>query len=656
MLKIDAALDAVSGAWMGMLALAVFALLFVQGCAPHVCEDAGVCGDDAPLGADGNGEAGGSNLSAIQMPFAAGDERMCVQGAFGTYSHAGKSTKYDLDLDTSNSAVEEVFAPVGGVARVHLENASTNFGYHVNIDQGDGHYIVVAHLSSVIVQDGDEVSPGQLLGFEGCTGACQGDHVHIGRHKGDARLMAQFGESVPVAYWSADATLAGGFAARASEDFVCGIKAMGDPHDGHFYESGSAVALWHPDGTLVKTPDNARTYLVEGGQARWIDNEATFWSHHYDFADTVLISSEELACLREGPDIDREGEIRAAFDENTDELWLGVTGPDGERSRVRVHEEERRSVLKSWGIDRLEDVPVLGGGDTFWRAYPAFSGTAKFRDGTLLKERGESAVYAVSKGIALPVKDWDTYLLMGLQGREIIEIYDGALDEIMPDAVGDCRTGAWCLDREAITTCGGGLDLGEGESGGSQEEQDQEREEEERDDGAGENEESHENDNDAPPTQDTQEPQDEEDTAMDDQDPDAERNDAPDRTETPPMRQLDVRWTAPFSAVAERITLSGEYRFADGSYGFTWRELKSVEDASAISYELDGASAGDRFRFSVEYVDQQGNVSWSCIGPFPPGTRQGRAEASADGGVVPVDEVGDPSGQTTGCGLIVTVP
>ena len=123
-----------------------------------------------------------------------------------------------------------------------------------------------------------------------------------------------------------------------------------------------------------------------------------------------------------------------------------------------------------------------------------------------------------------------------------------------------------------------------------------------------------------------------------------------------PVPVFTVTWQTPFAMDARRITLSGEYTFADGSYGFTWREIITREHESDVTYSLPFVGPGDRFRFSVEYVDLWGATSWSCIGPYPPGTLQGRASAQVDGLPIEVATNGDPSGETTGCGLNVLIP
>ena len=59
----------------------------------------------------------------------------------------------------------------------------------------------------------------------------------------------------------------------------------------------------------------------------------------------------------------------------------------------------------------------------------------------------------------------------------MLQVDDGAVPSVMRE-VGACSAGMYCLDSVAVTSCGGGLDLGEGEYGGSDWE-DEESEEQE---------------------------------------------------------------------------------------------------------------------------------------------------------------------------------
>jgi len=417
---------------------------------------------------DTMGFGGGGEL-VLELHVRQGKELMCVQGAGGDFSHSVDNTRYDLDLDTSNSIDDEVYAPATGIAYVHTESATSGFGYHVNIDVGSGQYVVIAHLSDIFITDGAEVAAGELIGYEGCTGYCTGDHIHLGLHEGSAAENADQGVSIPAWYNVSDASLNTGVQALSSEAFICGMRSEGDPEDGHFYESELQVPMWHPDGTLVKAPDNARVYLVEDGKLKWLENEAVFWSYNYDFSDVALVSDEELDCFGDGSDLTEETFIDAVFDTEGD-LWLLVglyNGAGSGNYRIRVAGTGWEAVMASWGLDYNQDNWPETHGDSSGHLtnWPPASGTALLRDGTLVTEQNSSAVYVISGGWALPVKDWETYLMLGFFDRAILTVEDGLVASLHEN-LGSCTSDFWCLDQEAITTCGGGLDLGSGEHGG----------------------------------------------------------------------------------------------------------------------------------------------------------------------------------------------
>ncbi len=54
-----------------------------------------------------------------------------------------------------------------------------SYGRFVVIDNGDGIRTLYGHLASLAVKTGDRVSAGQPLGEVGCTGACDGVHLHF---------------------------------------------------------------------------------------------------------------------------------------------------------------------------------------------------------------------------------------------------------------------------------------------------------------------------------------------------------------------------------------------------------------------------------------------------------------------------------------------
>lgn len=471
----------------GVLLSLCVTFLAIGGCAHDPCNPGwGIHACDGT--SDGSGDdastenQGGGDATALPLPFPSGTAWRCTQGANGTYSHMYDSTIYGADFDTPNEETVEIYAVVSGVAHVHMESATSNFGYHVNTDAGNGTYAVEAHLSEIFVADGQEVAAGTLIGYDGCTGACSGDHSHVGLMEGDASEMAQYGTSVDVSFYTRDTNVDGSvLGAVAVSDLVCGTT------DGHLYESSLPVSQWHPNGTLVKVPSSPNVYLVQDGKARHVADETTFWSLNLSFDDVALISDEELACLGTGDEIDSSGSISAAYD-SSETAWLVVEDADGSSWKQKIASDGRDDVLASWGLSGgdLADAEAMADDDL--DRYATRSGTAPFRDGAIVKESGASDVYVISDGIALPVKDWDAYLLMGFANRAILTVDDGEVESVMGnDGVGSCSAGIWCLDAEAVTTCGGGLDLGSGaeaggedvDTGGSTETEENEEDEEE---------------------------------------------------------------------------------------------------------------------------------------------------------------------------------
>lgn len=78
-----------------------------------------------------------------------------------------------------------VVAPADGVVCEFLNSWTTwqgqqvrSFGNGVCIDLGDGWWTLMAHLSQVIVNIGDRVRAGQVIGYSGNTGVSTGPHLH----------------------------------------------------------------------------------------------------------------------------------------------------------------------------------------------------------------------------------------------------------------------------------------------------------------------------------------------------------------------------------------------------------------------------------------------------------------------------------------------
>ena len=93
-----------------------------------------------------------------------------VYGRFGLDGHNG--TDFRCKVGTP------IYAPIDGKVKVK-DSKSKGYGLHVKIRGGDRE-VVLAHLSSVLVKDGDTLRLGQKIGYSGNTGFSTGPHLHFG--------------------------------------------------------------------------------------------------------------------------------------------------------------------------------------------------------------------------------------------------------------------------------------------------------------------------------------------------------------------------------------------------------------------------------------------------------------------------------------------
>ncbi len=84
---------------------------------------------------------------------------------------------HGVDLE-SYFGQEIVSARDGYVCEVGYEEGGA--GYYVWVDHGDGFKTVYMHMTYFVVEKGDTVYAGDLLGYVGSTGASTGPHLHFG--------------------------------------------------------------------------------------------------------------------------------------------------------------------------------------------------------------------------------------------------------------------------------------------------------------------------------------------------------------------------------------------------------------------------------------------------------------------------------------------
>lgn len=393
-------------------------------------------------------DGGGQDALAIHLPFAAGYQAQCVQGVGGNYSHQGVSTYYDIDLDTPNDRDVPVYAPVPGVARVHSDPTS-GFGLHVNVDVGDGTYVVLGHMSRVQVVDGERVAEGTFLGFEGTTGNSSGDHVHLGRHRGNAAEDAARGTSVEGLRLSMDNVTVGETdVLRAVRELTCSLGG------GHVYRSRLPVARRVPDGLLFKVSDQSTVYKMVGGAARPFYTEGVFLGSNEEWSDVLVFPPGQLDCLPVGPMLTVSQPTLAVRSSDDGTPWLVHAGPDGQwGSAERLPDIGWQGVLRTWNIPgaTLNDLPtdlMVG----IRLAQLPRQGMATYRVGSLVRNRSQSTVYVVQADGAWPVDHERTLQVLGLGAREVVMVEDGEFAQIARNA-GSCAAGVRCFTHAMATAC-----------------------------------------------------------------------------------------------------------------------------------------------------------------------------------------------------------
>ena len=100
-----------------------------------------------------------------------------VTGPISSYMDA--SHPLGIDIDLFNSPGVGVAAATSGTIIFAGGDPCCSYGLYVIIMSADGIETLYAHLSSIGVSVGQEVSQGEIIGNAGCTGYCTGNHLHL---------------------------------------------------------------------------------------------------------------------------------------------------------------------------------------------------------------------------------------------------------------------------------------------------------------------------------------------------------------------------------------------------------------------------------------------------------------------------------------------
>ncbi|MEV0153588.1 peptidoglycan DD-metalloendopeptidase family protein [Micromonospora sp. NPDC050686] len=108
------------------------------------------------------------------IPMKGAEITSCYGQRWGTL-HAG--------IDFAMPAGTPIHAAAAGTV-VKAGDAGDGYGNSVFVDHGNGYLTHYAHQSRLVVSEGDQVSAGELIGYEGSTGDSTGPHLHFEVHQG----------------------------------------------------------------------------------------------------------------------------------------------------------------------------------------------------------------------------------------------------------------------------------------------------------------------------------------------------------------------------------------------------------------------------------------------------------------------------------------
>lgn len=99
---------------------------------------------------------------------------------YRTIDEEGGSSDFHkgIDINKPGCAGEPIVAAASGTV-ITASNTGNGYGIHVVIDHGDKIATLYGHMSSCVVNVGDEVKQGQTIGYIGCTGYAYGNHCHF---------------------------------------------------------------------------------------------------------------------------------------------------------------------------------------------------------------------------------------------------------------------------------------------------------------------------------------------------------------------------------------------------------------------------------------------------------------------------------------------
>lgn len=130
-------------------------------------------------------------LYNYNLPFPKGKRYRILQGQNGRFSHKGPNSKYAIDFKMNIGqevcAIRNGYVVAtksnsneGGSSKKYLPKANKIFVYH-----NDGTFAQYAHFkqNGILVEAGDSIKKGQIIGYSGNTGYSTEPHLHFVLYK-----------------------------------------------------------------------------------------------------------------------------------------------------------------------------------------------------------------------------------------------------------------------------------------------------------------------------------------------------------------------------------------------------------------------------------------------------------------------------------------
>jgi len=156
-------------------------LVFVPGgtIAPPPAPEPEEAESAAPSGGDAAAEPAAAAPGAAPPPDFTPSAGLIWPTSGPISSYMGPGHPLGIDVDLYNNPSAPIQAATSGVVTFAGGDPCCSYGLYVVVVSPGGVETLYAHLSSINVVQGQQVSQGDVLGSAGCTGYCTGNHLHF---------------------------------------------------------------------------------------------------------------------------------------------------------------------------------------------------------------------------------------------------------------------------------------------------------------------------------------------------------------------------------------------------------------------------------------------------------------------------------------------